>query len=143
MPKKDEDGMMAYTYSDLYDLIAGEYVEETFLMEFSLTPGNIIGVDRVWGYFQDVPFADIFHVYGANNVNWMIDRYVGRLVSGSTVAYYEFANMGKLLGIAPDLKIITLGEQVTVSTDLADLKRDAEIIFTMVNGVPTGYAIQY
>ena len=140
----DENNVACYTYSNLYDIMAGEYVKNTFQFEFKLTQGNVFVIDRVLGYVETT-LDSIFNVDNAdflNGANWATDTYVGRLVSGSTVAYYEFMIAGKFMGVTPDLVIITTGTQTTVSTNIADLKAGAVVYYTLVDGVPTGYAIQ-
>ena len=137
------DGVVLYTYTNLYDLVACKNVEKTFAYELDLVLGNVVIVDRVEGIVEDATLADVFHIYGANNVNWTVDSYVGKFVSGSTVGYYEFANAGKLIGVVPSFVIITAtADKVTVTTDISKLKAGASVVFTLVNGVPTGYAVQ-
>ncbi|MBO5904766.1 MAG: hypothetical protein J6Q64_05270, partial [Clostridia bacterium] len=126
-------------------------VEKTFARELALTLGNVVVVDRVDldndGEFieEASTLTDVFHIYGANNVNWTTTTYVGNLVSGSTVGYFEFAApVGKLIGVVPNFVIITAtADKVTVTTDISKLTAGATVVFTLVNGVPTGYAIQY
>ncbi len=138
-----EGGVVLYTYTNLYDLVACKNVEKTFAFELDLVLGNVVVDDRVIGIDETKTLDDVFHIYGANNVNWMTDTYVGNFVSGSTVGYYEFTNAGKLIGVTPSFVIITVAaDKVTVSTAIKDLKAGAEVIFTLVNGVPTGYAVQ-
>lgn len=137
------DGVVLYTYTNLYDLVACKNVEKTFAFELDLVLGNVVIEDRVLGIDESKTLADAFHVYGANNVNWTTDTYVGKLVSGSTVGYYEFTNAGKLIGVTPSFVIITItADKVTVTTDISKLAVGAEVAYTMVNGVPTGYAVQ-
>lgn len=137
------DGVVLYTYTNLYDLVACKNVEKTFARELDLVLGNVVIVDRVQGIVENAALADVFHIYGANNVNWTYDEYVGKLVSGSTVGYFEFANAGKLIGVVPSFVIITVAaDKVTVTTDISKLTAGAEVVFTLVNGVPTGYAVQ-
>ena len=137
------DGVVLYTYTNLYDLVACKNVEKTFAYELDLVLGNVVIVDRVEGIVEDAKLADVFHIYGANNVNWTVDSYVGKFVSGSTVGYYEFANAGKLIGVVPSFVIITAtADKVTVTTDISKLTAGASVVFTLVNGVPTGYAVQ-
>ncbi len=137
------DGVVIYTYTNLYDLVACKNVEKTFTKALDLTIGKVVVVDRVAGIVENATLASVFHEYGANNVNWTEDTYVGKFVSGSTVGYYEFANAGKLIGVTPSFVIITrTSSKVTVSTTIGDLKEDATVYYTLVNGVPTGYAIQ-
>ena len=137
------DGVVLYTYTNLYDLVACKNVEKTFAYELDLVLGNVVIVDRVEGIVEDAKLDDVFHIYGANNVNWTVDSYVGKLVSGSTVGYYEFANAGKLIGVVPSFVIITVAaDKVTVTTDISKLTAGASVVFTLVNGVPTGYAVQ-
>ena len=137
------DGVVLYTYTNLYDLVACKNVEKTFAYELDLVLGNVVIVDRVEGIVEDAKLADVFHIYGANNVNWTVDSYVGKLVSGSTVGYFEFANAGKLIGVVPSFVIITAtADKVTVTTDISKLTAGASVVFTLVNGVPTGYAVQ-
>lgn len=137
------DGVVLYTYTNLYDLVACKNVEKTFAYELDLVLGNVVIVDRVQGIVEDANLRDVFHIYGANNVNWTVDSYVGKFVSGSTVGYYEFANAGKLIGVVPSFVIITAtADKVTVTTDISKLTAGASVVFTLVNGVPTGYAVQ-
>ena len=137
------DGVVLYTYTNLYDLVACKNVEKTFAYELDLVLGNVVIVDRVEGIVEDATLADVFHIYGANNVNWTYDVYVSKFVSGSTVGYYEFQTAGKLIGVVPNFVIITIAaDKVTVTTDISKLAAGAEVVFTLVNGVPTGYAVQ-
>ena len=144
------DGVVLYTYTNLYDLVACKNVEKTFARELALTLGNVVVVDRVDldndGEFieEASTLTDVFHIYGANNVNWTTTTYVGNLVSGSTVGYFEFAApVGKLIGVVPNFVIITAtADKVTVTTDISKLTAGATVYFTLVNGVPTGYAVQ-
>ena len=137
------DGVVLYTYTNLYDLVACKNVEKTFAYELDLVLGNVVIVDRVEGIVEDATLADVFHIYGANNVNWTYDVYVSKFVSGSTVGYYEFQTAGKLIGVVPNFVIITVAaDKVTVTTDISKLAAGAEVVFTLVNGVPTGYAVQ-
>lgn len=137
------DGVVLYTYTNLYDLVACKNVEKTFARELDLVLGNVVVDDRVIGIDESKTLADVFHIYGANNVNWTHDVYVSKFVSGSTVGYYEFQTAGKLIGVTPSFVIITMtADKVTVTTDISKLAAGAEVVFTMVNGVPTGYAVQ-
>ena len=137
------DGVVLYTYTNLYDLVACKNVEKTFARELDLVLGNVVVDDRVIGIDESKTLADVFHIYGANNVNWTYDVYVSKFVSGSTVGYYEFPTAGKLIGVTPSFVIITMtADKVTVTTDISKLAAGAEVVFTMVNGVPTGYAVQ-
>ena len=138
-----DGGVVLYTYTNLYDLVACKNVEKTFAYELDLTLGNVVIVDRVQGIVEDANLRDVFHIYGANNVNWTVDSYVGKFVSGSTVGYYEFVKAGKLIGVTPSFVIITVAaDKVTVTTDISKLAAGADVVFTLVNGVPTGYAVQ-
>ena len=137
------DGVVLYTYTNLYDLVACKNVEKTFARELDLVLGNVVVDDRVIGIDESKTLGDVFHAYGANNVNWTYDVYVSKFVSGSTVGYYEFQTAGKLIGVTPSFVIITVtADKVTVTTDISKLAAGAEVVFTMVNGVPTGYAVQ-
>ena len=137
------DGVVLYTYTNLYDLVACKNVEKTFAYELDLVLGNVVIVDRVEGIVENATLADVFHIYGANNVNWTYDVYVSKFVSGSTVGYYEFQTAGKLIGVVPNFVIITVAaDKVTVTTDISKLAAGADVVFTLVNGVPTGYAVQ-
>ena len=70
------DGVVLNTYTNLYDLVACKNVEKSFAYELDLVLGNVVIVDRVEGIVENATLADVFHIYGANNVNWTYDVYV-------------------------------------------------------------------
>lgn len=138
------DGVVLYTYTNLYDLVACKNVEKTFTFALTLTAGTVVVDDRVAGVVTGLAVADVLNTYaGINGVNWTVDSYVGKFTSGATVGYYEFANAGKLIGVTPSFVIITIdGAKTAVTTDISKLAAGATVYFTLVNGVPTGYAVQ-
>ncbi len=154
-----DNGVVLYTYTNLYDLVSCKYVEETFTRELALNYNTIVAVDRVLfdngdNIKEGLTYADVFKVDNndfLNGSNWSTDTYLGKIVSGSTVGYYEFATLGKVVS-TPNFVIIstvtrnytdgTSKTEYVVSTNIADLKANAAVTYTLVNGVPTGYAVQ-
>ena len=148
-----DGGVVLYTYTKLYDLVSCKYVDQTFAREIALTANTIIIEDRVRGIVEGLTYADVFHVDNDNFINgfnWTTDTYLGKLVSGSTVGYYEFKDLGKVY-TAPNFVIISdvtyvyangATERVySVSTDIKDLKDNADVTYVIVDGVVTGYAV--